>query len=227
MKLSTWLRVDMLAVPMHERVTWLARVAGGVFLIGLMCGCAAPDWGVVKCSELGAHVVWRPLSDGTSRAVGICVFADGSECVEWGFFRGECGPVGNGEGAQPVSAPTYVHGELGVGLVAPAEIESFAAEMIDRFGPLPAEVENLLETIAIKRLCLTAGVERIEAGPKGAIVAFRDNRFGRPEALVGWLQSQAGTVKLRPDHRLVSARAWASRAIPPPLQNPSNEPRLP
>ena len=80
--------------------------------------------------------------------------------------------------------------------------------MIDRFGPLPAEVENLLETIAIKRLCLKAGVERIEAGPKGAIVAFRDNRFARPDALVGWLQAQAGTVKLRPDHRLVSARAW-------------------
>jgi transcription-repair coupling factor (superfamily II helicase) len=94
------------------------------------------------------------------------------------------------------------------GLVEPAEIESFAAEMIDRFGPLPAEVENLLETIAIKRLCLKAGVERIEAGPKGAIVAFRDNRFARPDALVGWLQAQAGTVKLRPDHRLVSARAW-------------------
>ncbi len=31
------------------------------------------------------------------------------------------------------------------------EIDGFAAELIDRFGPLPAEVENLLEIIAIKR----------------------------------------------------------------------------
>ncbi len=38
-------------------------------------------------------------------------------------------------------------------LVDGAEIEAFAAELIDRFGPLPVEVENLLEVIAIKRLC--------------------------------------------------------------------------
>ncbi|MFO1190459.1 MAG: transcription-repair coupling factor [Alphaproteobacteria bacterium] len=117
----------------------------------------------------------------------------------------------------PVLIPDGYVADLGVrlglyrriaGLIEPAEIESFAAEMIDRFGPLPAEVNNLLETIAIKRLCLKAGVDRIEAGPKGAIVSFRDNRFARPDALVAYLQSQAGTVKLRPDHKLVSARAW-------------------
>src|SRR5690348_18509875 len=55
-------------------------------------------------------------------------------------------------------------------LVDRREIEAFAAELIDRFGPLPGEVENLLEIIAIKRLCRDAGVAKVEAGPQGALL---------------------------------------------------------
>jgi transcription-repair coupling factor (superfamily II helicase) len=93
-------------------------------------------------------------------------------------------------------------------LVDRAEIDGFAAEMIDRFGKLPAEVGNLLEVVAIKQLCRTAGVERIDAGPKGAVLTFHGNNFARPDRLVGYLTRQAGTLKLRPDHKLVLARAW-------------------
>ena len=52
-------------------------------------------------------------------------------------------------------------------LVDRREIESFAAELIDRFGSLPAEVDNLLEIIAIKNLCRQAGVEKVDAGRQG------------------------------------------------------------
>ncbi|HEV2188433.1 MAG TPA: transcription-repair coupling factor, partial [Stellaceae bacterium] len=83
------------------------------------------------------------------------------------------------------------------------ESEAFAAELIDRFGPLPAEVENLLHIIAIKRLCREAGVERVEAGPKGAVIALRGNRFANPAGLVELIQKHAGTLRLRPDQRLV------------------------
>jgi transcription-repair coupling factor (superfamily II helicase) len=88
------------------------------------------------------------------------------------------------------------------------EIDAFAAELIDRFGPLPPEVDNLLEIIAIKRLCHDAGVEKIEAGPKGAVLAFHDNRFANPAGLVEFLQEQAGTAKLRQDQRIVVMRNW-------------------
>ena len=88
------------------------------------------------------------------------------------------------------------------------EIEAFAAELIDRFGPLPEEVDNLLEVMAIKQLCRQAGVERVDAGPKGAVLSFRNNRFERPDKLMAYLQQQAGTLKLRPDHKLVSIRVW-------------------
>src|SRR5207302_4530287 len=63
-----------------------------------------------------------------------------------------------------------------------SEIDTFGAELIDRFGPMPEEVEHLLRIVAIKVLCRRANVEKIETGPKGEIIAFRDNTFANPEA---------------------------------------------
>ncbi|RMD87183.1 MAG: transcription-repair coupling factor, partial [Alphaproteobacteria bacterium] len=82
-------------------------------------------------------------------------------------------------------------------------IEGFAAEMIDRFGPLPQEVEQLLAIMRIKIACLRAGIAKIEAGAKGITVAFHDNRFANPGGLVDFLSRQKVTAKLRPDHTLV------------------------
>ena len=87
-------------------------------------------------------------------------------------------------------------------------LDAFAAELVDRFGAMPEEVNNLLEVVAIKQLCRTANVERIEAGPKGAVVSFRDNTFPNPPGLVGFISKQAIACKLRPDQRLVYRRAW-------------------
>jgi transcription-repair coupling factor (superfamily II helicase) len=93
-------------------------------------------------------------------------------------------------------------------LMDPREIDAFAAELVDRFGSLPPEVENLLDIIAIKRLCRAAGIEKVEAGPKGAVLSFRQNRFANPAGLVDFLQAQAGTAKLRTDQKLVVMRSW-------------------
>jgi transcription-repair coupling factor (superfamily II helicase) len=93
-----------------------------------------------------------------------------------------------------------------------AGIEAVAAEMIDRFGPLPPEVENLLQTVAVKQLCRQAGIEKIDAGPKGAVVSFRKDKFARPDRLIAWISKQAGTVKVRPDQKLVLLRAWDDAA---------------
>ena len=117
----------------------------------------------------------------------------------------------------PVLIPEAYVADLGVRLglyrrlarlVDQAEIEAFATELIDRFGALPAEVENLLEIVALKRLCREAGVERLDAGPKGAVLAFYRNRFADPAGLVAFINAQAGRVKLRPDHRLAYRRDW-------------------
>ena len=95
-----------------------------------------------------------------------------------------------------------------VRLVDAQEIEGFAAEMIDRFGPLPASVENLLTIIGLKQLCREAAVEKLDAGPKGALVTFHNNHFPDPAALVEFITRQAGQVTLRPDHKLVYRADW-------------------
>jgi len=93
-------------------------------------------------------------------------------------------------------------------LVGKAEIDGFAAELIDRFGTLPPEVENLLGVIAIKQLCREAGIDKVEAGPKGVVLSFRGNRFARPAELVDLINRKREEVSLRPDHKLVWRQDW-------------------
>jgi transcription-repair coupling factor (superfamily II helicase) len=88
------------------------------------------------------------------------------------------------------------------------ELEAFGAELIDRFGPLPPEVENLLDTVVIKQLCRSAGVEKLDVGPKGAMISFHQNKFAHVDQLMAWVMKQAGTVKIRPDQKLIFSRAW-------------------
>jgi transcription-repair coupling factor (superfamily II helicase) len=87
-------------------------------------------------------------------------------------------------------------------------IESFAAELIDRFGSLPEEVEHLLKVVAIKHLCRIAMVEKIEAGPKGATISFRNNSYPNAAGLVRLITDHAGTMKVRPDRKVVVMREW-------------------
>jgi transcription-repair coupling factor (superfamily II helicase) len=88
------------------------------------------------------------------------------------------------------------------------DLDAFAAELVDRFGPLPDEVDNLLRIVALKQACRRAGVEKVDAGPKGATVTFHNNDFANPGGLVAMIGKQAGTMTLRPDHRLVLRRSW-------------------
>jgi transcription-repair coupling factor (superfamily II helicase) len=91
-------------------------------------------------------------------------------------------------------------------------IDAFAAEMIDRFGPLPDEVSHLFEIVAIKALCRSANVEKVDAGPKGALIAFRGNRFANPAGLLQWIASEGTAARIRPDEKVVFVRDWADPA---------------
>jgi transcription-repair coupling factor (superfamily II helicase) len=88
------------------------------------------------------------------------------------------------------------------------DIEAAAAELVDRFGKLPEEVETLLKVVGIKALCRRANVDRIEAGPKGATIAFRDNTFANPEGLLKWIAANAPLAKVRPDQKVVWFNDW-------------------
>ncbi len=88
------------------------------------------------------------------------------------------------------------------------EVDSFAAELIDRFGDYPPEVSHLLEVVSIKQLCKRNRIAQIDAGPKGAVLAFRDNMPPDPEKIMHWITSKSGAIKLRPDQKLSFIRQW-------------------
>ncbi len=93
------------------------------------------------------------------------------------------------------------------------DIEAFAAELIDRFGAVPDEVENLLDIVAIKQLCRSAGVDHVEAGPKGAVIGFYKDAPPKPEKVMQWIAEKRGSVKIRPhDQKIVATRHWESPA---------------
>jgi len=92
------------------------------------------------------------------------------------------------------------------GFETDAEIDAFGAEMIDRFGPLPTEVAQLLKIMAIKVLCRRANIAKVDGGPKGIIVSFRDNAFANPAGLVSYVAEQGSFAKVRPDMKIVFVR---------------------
>jgi transcription-repair coupling factor (superfamily II helicase) len=89
-----------------------------------------------------------------------------------------------------------------------SDIDAFAAELVDRFGELPQEVRHLLDVVEIKGLAKQAGVQQLDAGPKGAVIAFRKNQFANPEGLIAYMSKSKGGVKLQPDHKLVFRADW-------------------
>ncbi len=90
----------------------------------------------------------------------------------------------------------------------PEDREALAAELIDRFGPLPPEADQLLKVVAIKGLCRQANVAKIDVGPKGAVVTFREDQFVNPMGLVGLVQKQQAFWRMRPDHKVVVKGEW-------------------
>ncbi len=87
------------------------------------------------------------------------------------------------------------------------ELEGFAAELIDRFGKLPREVNTLLLIVRIKEMCKRAGIAKLDGGPKGATIQFHNDKFASPKGLVEFIEDQRGLAKVR-DNKIVVRRDW-------------------
>ncbi|MFZ7093672.1 transcription-repair coupling factor [Primorskyibacter sp. 2E233] len=94
-------------------------------------------------------------------------------------------------------------------LTTKVELEGFAAELIDRFGKLPREVNTLLLVVRIKAMCKRAGIAKLDGGPKGATVQFHNDKFARPEGLVDFIKAQNGLAKIK-DNKIVVRRDWST-----------------
>ncbi|MEM8553937.1 MAG: transcription-repair coupling factor [Pseudomonadota bacterium] len=94
------------------------------------------------------------------------------------------------------------------GLTTKVELEGFAAELIDRFGKLPREVNTLMLVVRIKAECKKAGIAKFDGGPKGATLQFHNDKFASPEGLVDFIQAERGMAKVK-DNKIVVRRDWA------------------
>ncbi len=97
------------------------------------------------------------------------------------------------------------------GLSTKVELEGFAAELIDRFGKLPKEVNTLLLIVRIKAMCKRAGIAKLDGGPKGATIQFHNDKFTNPAGLVAFVQAQDGQAKVR-GNKIVITRDWSNTA---------------
>ena len=92
-------------------------------------------------------------------------------------------------------------------LTAKVELEGFAAELIDRFGKLPRDVNTLMLIVRIKAMCKRAGISKLDGGPKGATIQFHNDKFAAPKGLVEFIQAQNGLAKVK-DNKIVVHRDW-------------------
>ncbi|WP_419255577.1 transcription-repair coupling factor [Caulobacter sp. ErkDOM-YI] len=93
-----------------------------------------------------------------------------------------------------------------------ADREALAAELIDRFGPLPPETDSLLKVVAIKGLCREANVAKIDVGPKGAVASFRNDTYANPLGLMQYVAKNGLIWKVRPDQKVVIKGEWDTPA---------------
>lgn len=96
------------------------------------------------------------------------------------------------------------------GLEAVNDVHAFAAELVDRFGKIPKNCENLLKVIELKIACKRLNIDKIDSGPKGVVIGFYQNKFLKPEALLSYMQSsesrKLADIKLRPDQKITFSR---------------------
>ncbi len=83
-----------------------------------------------------------------------------------------------------------------------SELNDLQAEIIDRFGFLPPAGKTLFKVTALKIRALPLGIGKIEAGPKGARIEFRDQPNIDAGALIRLIQSQPRKFKLDGPNRL-------------------------
>ena len=90
------------------------------------------------------------------------------------------------------------------------EFELFVIELIDRFGPIPKELNYLIRVMKIKRNCIKTGIQRIDSGINGATIEFINEGYINPEKFIIWLHSYKKELKVRSDKKIGLLYKWSS-----------------
>jgi transcription-repair coupling factor (superfamily II helicase) len=87
-----------------------------------------------------------------------------------------------------------------------AEVARIRDELLDRFGALPAEAENLLDVIRVKIRARRLGVVSIDAARGEIVLTAGDKTSVDPRRLVALLTQANGQMRVAPGHK-IHARA--------------------
>jgi transcription-repair coupling factor (superfamily II helicase) len=83
------------------------------------------------------------------------------------------------------------------------EVEMVRAELIDRFGKIPKEVDHLLEVIKVKILLTRLSIKKFEETPSQIVLTFDESTRVSPQKVVDFLYQGGGKYRFTPDSKLV------------------------
>ena len=82
------------------------------------------------------------------------------------------------------------------------ESNNLMIELIDRFGNLPKEIENLFKLMEVKILCLNCNIELLEFSRKGVVIGFYKNQPLNPEKVMKLGFSNKDQISIRHDQKI-------------------------
>jgi putative hemolysin len=170
-----------------------------------------PNPASVYCEENGGKLELR--QDASGGVVGKCIFADGSECDEWAYFRGECKP--GDTLVTPVSATTPIVTEpppIATSKVTDDGWKIYRNAELGYSLDYPADAEIVIDDEPKKSISITGPLADNEYWPQITISHPRDRVEYRPPEgvdLEQWLTDHylMGDEERMPDVQIAGTTA--------------------
>lgn len=89
-----------------------------------------------------------------------------------------------------------------------SHIQELKDELLDRFGPIPAPAQTLMDVVHLRNKCRQLNIDKIETGEKGVVIGFYKDSFPAPQALLEYVMARPGLLSIRPDQKVVWHRRW-------------------
>lgn len=83
------------------------------------------------------------------------------------------------------------------------QLMDMRAELIDRYGRIPVETDNLLDIMAVKILCRQLRVVKVEQGRDSLVFTFMKDAPMEPAKIMTLMEKSDNNIRLTPDARLI------------------------
>jgi transcription-repair coupling factor (superfamily II helicase) len=93
----------------------------------------------------------------------------------------------------------------------PAELDEFRYEFVDRYGPVPPPVENLIEVMKIRRALVALRATAFDYTGRELVLAFDEKPRVDPERVLELLRADPAAYRVTPDNRVI----WLTGPLPP------------